>query len=233
MRRPSKKNLPSPGPNWWWVEAEQQQRHGQRVSSWPPVDAPAGPQRGWMSHKEAARALHLPHGATGSLVSSTALHFSWALLQKKTEKKTHRLKERIFSLHVWMQAKALKIAGRKKEINGLHCFLSACCCCCPWSCPALYSHNLEYDSSEEKNPRLIFYSEKDEVVKVRRTFGDVFLPICLDRRLIRGAAECQVGFTRRRFTTVASDIRSRVWLGRLWNAETQRKQKEKWEIFSF
>ncbi|KAM3611552.1 uncharacterized protein V6R79_020391 [Siganus canaliculatus] len=29
---------------------------------------------------------------------------------------------------------------------------------------ALY-HNLEYDSSEEKNPRLIFYNEKDEVVK--------------------------------------------------------------------
>ncbi|CAG5925419.1 unnamed protein product [Menidia menidia] len=26
-------------------------------------------------------------------------------------------------------------------------------------------HNLEYDSSEEKNPRLIFYDEKDEVVK--------------------------------------------------------------------
>ncbi|PWA17048.1 hypothetical protein CCH79_00013314 [Gambusia affinis] len=29
---------------------------------------------------------------------------------------------------------------------------------------ALY-HNLEYDSSEEKKPRLIFYNEKDEVVK--------------------------------------------------------------------
>ncbi|KAJ8415314.1 hypothetical protein AAFF_G00422940 [Aldrovandia affinis] len=29
---------------------------------------------------------------------------------------------------------------------------------------ALY-HNLEYDSGEEKNPRLIFYNEKDEVVK--------------------------------------------------------------------
>lgn len=29
---------------------------------------------------------------------------------------------------------------------------------------ALY-HNLEYDSSEEKNPRLILYNQKDEVVK--------------------------------------------------------------------
>ncbi|MED6243191.1 hypothetical protein AMECASPLE_022742 [Ameca splendens] len=29
---------------------------------------------------------------------------------------------------------------------------------------ALY-HNLEYDSSEEKNPHLIFYNVKDEVVK--------------------------------------------------------------------
>ncbi|RVE67846.1 hypothetical protein OJAV_G00085890 [Oryzias javanicus] len=29
---------------------------------------------------------------------------------------------------------------------------------------ALY-HNLEYDSSEEKNPRLIFYNDNDEVVK--------------------------------------------------------------------
>ncbi|KAG5280661.1 hypothetical protein AALO_G00062600 [Alosa alosa] len=29
---------------------------------------------------------------------------------------------------------------------------------------ALY-HNLEYDSSENKNPRLIFYNDKDEVVK--------------------------------------------------------------------
>lgn len=112
--------------------------------------------------------------------------------------------------------------------------LIVCCrCCCPWSCPFLCSHNLEYDSSEEKKPRLIFYSEKDEVVKVRHTFGDVFSPICLDRRLIRGAAECQVGFTRLSFTTVASDIRSRVWLGRLWNGEMQRKQKEKWEIFIF
>ncbi|CAL8249049.1 unnamed protein product [Merluccius merluccius] len=27
------------------------------------------------------------------------------------------------------------------------------------------SHNLEYDSSEEKNPRLIFYDEKGEVVQ--------------------------------------------------------------------
>lgn len=31
------------------------------------------------------------------------------------------------------------------------------------------SHNLEYDSSEEKNPRLVFYDEKDEVVKVRES----------------------------------------------------------------
>lgn len=30
----------------------------------------------------------------------------------------------------------------------------------------LCSHNLEYDSSEEKNPRLILYNEKDEIVKV-------------------------------------------------------------------
>ncbi|KAJ7993694.1 hypothetical protein DPEC_G00257330 [Dallia pectoralis] len=29
---------------------------------------------------------------------------------------------------------------------------------------ALY-HNLEYDSGEEKNPRLIFYTETDEVVQ--------------------------------------------------------------------
>lgn len=34
----------------------------------------------------------------------------------------------------------------------------------------LRSHNLEYDSSEEKKPRLIFYNDKDEVVKVRREF---------------------------------------------------------------
>lgn len=33
----------------------------------------------------------------------------------------------------------------------------------PWS---KCSHNLVYDSSEEKNPRLILYNEKDEVVKV-------------------------------------------------------------------
>ncbi|KAF4113814.1 hypothetical protein G5714_006359 [Onychostoma macrolepis] len=30
---------------------------------------------------------------------------------------------------------------------------------------ALY-HNLEYDSGEDKNPRLIFYNENDEEVKV-------------------------------------------------------------------
>lgn len=39
----------------------------------------------------------------------------------------------------------------------------------------LCSHNLEYDSSEEKNPRLIFYNEKDEVVKVRCEFRDLLL----------------------------------------------------------
>ncbi|KAK1792249.1 hypothetical protein P4O66_012206 [Electrophorus voltai] len=27
------------------------------------------------------------------------------------------------------------------------------------------SHNLEYDSGEEKDPRLIFYNDKNEVVK--------------------------------------------------------------------
>lgn len=37
------------------------------------------------------------------------------------------------------------------------------------------SHNLEYDSSEEKNPRLIFYNEKDEVVKVSCEFRDLLL----------------------------------------------------------
>lgn len=31
------------------------------------------------------------------------------------------------------------------------------------------SHNLEYDSGENKNPRLIFYNDKDEEVKVRCT----------------------------------------------------------------
>lgn len=39
----------------------------------------------------------------------------------------------------------------------------------------LCSHNLEYDSSEEKNPRLILYNEKDEVVKVRCEFRDLLL----------------------------------------------------------
>lgn len=40
---------------------------------------------------------------------------------------------------------------------------------------SLCSHNLEYDSSEEKNPRLIFYNERDEVVKVRCEFRDLSL----------------------------------------------------------
>jgi len=38
---------------------------------------------------------------------------------------------------------------------------------CRFLNPSLRSHNLEYDSSEEKNPRLIFYDEKDEVIQVR------------------------------------------------------------------
>ncbi|KAL4636103.1 selenoprotein M-like [Arapaima gigas] len=29
----------------------------------------------------------------------------------------------------------------------------------------MQSHNLEYDSGEEKNPRLIFYNSNDEIVK--------------------------------------------------------------------
>ncbi|KAM7415741.1 hypothetical protein PAMA_018008 [Pampus argenteus] len=37
---------------------------------------------------------------------------------------------------------------------------------CAFYVPQTFCHNLEYDSSEEKNPRLIFYNEKDEVVKV-------------------------------------------------------------------
>lgn len=57
----------------------------------------------------------------------------------------------------------------------------------------LHSHNLEYDSSEEKKPRLIFYNEKDEVVKVRREFGDLLF-IRLAMGLIEGAAECQDRF---------------------------------------
>lgn len=57
-------------------------------------------------------------------------------------------------------------------------------------CSSLCSHNLEYDSSEEKNPRLIFYNEKDEVVKVSCKFRDLLL-ICLVIGLIVGAAECQ------------------------------------------
>lgn len=36
----------------------------------------------------------------------------------------------------------------------------------PWPEISSPSHNLEYDSSEEVNPRLIFYDDKDEVVKV-------------------------------------------------------------------
>lgn len=54
-------------------------------------------------------------------------------------------------------------------MNGLF----AVCLLLPLIFSPTYSHNLEYDSSEEKNPRLIFYSEKDEVVKVRHTFRDV------------------------------------------------------------
>lgn len=53
----------------------------------------------------------------------------------------------------------------------------------PLICSFLCSHNLEYDSSEEKNPRLILYNEKDEVVKVRWEFR-VLLLICLVMGLI-------------------------------------------------
>lgn len=57
----------------------------------------------------------------------------------------------------------------------------------------LCSHNLEYDSSEEKNPRLIFYNEKDEVVKVRCEFRDL-LCISLVMGLIWGVPESQDTF---------------------------------------
>ena len=57
----------------------------------------------------------------------------------------------------------------------------------------LCSHNLEYDSSEEKNPRLIFYNEKDEVVKVRCEFRDL-LRIRLVTGLIWRAAESRDTF---------------------------------------
>lgn len=40
--------------------------------------------------------------------------------------------------------------------------------------PPLCSHNLEYDSSEEKNPRIIFFNEKDEVVKVSRFVTEAY-----------------------------------------------------------
>lgn len=57
----------------------------------------------------------------------------------------------------------------------------------------LRSHNLEYDSSEEKNPRLIFYNEEDEVVKVRRESGGA--PVM---GLIWGDARTRVRFERAR-----------------------------------
>lgn len=57
----------------------------------------------------------------------------------------------------------------------------------------LCSHNLEYDSSEEKNPHLIFYNQKDEVVKVRCEFRDL-LHIRLLMRLIPGVPGCQDRF---------------------------------------
>lgn len=58
-------------------------------------------------------------------------------------------------------------------MNTLYSSLSTCCV--PLISSSLCSHNLEYDSSEEKNPRLIFYNEKDEVVKVRCEFWDLLL----------------------------------------------------------
>lgn len=76
-------------------------------------------------------------------------------------------------------------------------------------CSSLCSHNLEYDSSEEKNPRLIFYNEKDEVVKVSCKFRDLLLN-CLVIGLIVGAAECRVSFMQGRFMTAAPGIRSCV-----------------------
>lgn len=135
MRQLSKKNLPSPGPSWWWVEeaaAAAAQRCGfcwltsTVTASMSPHDAPAGPQRGWMIHKEAARAPHLPHGATGALVSSTALRsttlvFSWPLLQNK-----NRERKKKKPIHRRLKQGQGPKNSRKKERDECAWFFTAC-----------------------------------------------------------------------------------------------------------
>lgn len=73
-------------------------------------------------------------------------------------------------------------------------------------CFFLCSHNLEYDSSEEKKPRLIFYNEKDEIVKVRSEYRDLLFR-CLVMELIK---RCQTGFMWESFDITSCDIRSSV-----------------------
>lgn len=68
---------------------------------------------------------------------------------------------------VKIMPRSLKIAKKRDECA----WFFAVCSLLPLICSFLHSHNLEYDSSSEKNPRLIFYNEKDEVVKVRHKFG--------------------------------------------------------------
>lgn len=108
----------------------------------------AGSQRGGMRNKEDARASSFPHGAMGFIVSLfwfVSHRFSWN-------------KYPCFRFH-HRPLMTLKLA--------LTCLPPPCRPdVSPWH---KRSHNLEYDSSEEKNPRLIFYNEKNKVVKVRQS----------------------------------------------------------------
>lgn len=106
-----------------------------------------GSQRGGMRNKEDAWASSFPHGAMGLVVS-----LFWFVSHRFSWNKTYSCFQ--FHPHPLM---TLKLA--------LSCLPLPCCPdVSPWR---QRSHNLEYDSSEDKNPRLIFYNEKDEVVKVR------------------------------------------------------------------
>lgn len=120
----------------------------------------AGTQCGWMSHKENAWAPSLPHGAIGFIVSFCFCHIpTFSCWDKLLAKSCPRY----VSFPKVLRSQSYQLESTETDRCVAYLLFSLI-----YFLP--YSHNLEYDSSEEKKPRLIFYNEKDEVVKVRFAF---------------------------------------------------------------
>ena len=197
--------------------------------------SPAGSQFGWMRHKENARAPTFSHGALGFIVSFVLdKELNSTPPPKKTpdflmtplvNKTSCQDQCQLCELSKTLTLPSFKSKNIKSDVMFA--------CCFPWSVASPRSHNLEYDSSEEKNPRLIFYNEKDEVVKVRCEHGGSFFLHSSALWWSSSGVNVKTHSCREVFKTAASDIRScvryRVESECVWKSEAELHKNNRWQ----